>query len=102
RGGSTRPPRLRPGSGLPGRQPTVSVPFTTSWILQWTAYFPGGSDEILGTSLYRPNGMTSESNFGVTSSGTFSVKEWPGPAVGSASTNRIDSPCLMVMSLDGM
>jgi hypothetical protein len=38
-------------------------------------------------------GTMSLSNFGVTPSGTVSVKECPGPAVGSPSTNRIDSPC---------
>jgi hypothetical protein len=65
-------------------------------------YFPGGNDEMLGTSLKVPIGTMSESNLGVTPSGTFSVKECPGPAVGSPSTNQIDSPCLMAMLLDGM
>src|SRR5581483_9551787 len=35
-------------------------------------------------------------------SGTSSVKEWPGPAVGSASMKRIDSPCLITISVLGL
>src|SRR5688500_6682448 len=72
------------------------------WIEQRTLYVPGASDETSGTSLNVPGGTTPESNRGCgPSSGTSSVKEWPGPAVGSRSTSTIDSPCSMVTLLDG-